>query len=101
MMLPKDERLVIPKITEAAEGEACTNCGIQDGTVVAAHSNWQEDGKGVGKKAHDLFVAFLCGKCHWWLDFSKAPKEEKREMFHRAMKRTWLRLWQRGIIQCP
>jgi len=36
----------------------CQHCGAQDGTVCAAHSNQQRDGKGTGSTvAHDYRVA--------------------------------------------
>jgi hypothetical protein len=69
---------------------------------VAAHSNKAIHGKGMGQKAHDCFVAFLCRECHDWLDgrsgYSVDPSgrweaAEKSEMFDRAMHRTWLWLW--------
>lgn len=41
----------------------CMCCGIEDGTIVGAHSNSSSHGKGRGIKAHDI-VAALCHKCH-------------------------------------
>jgi len=84
------------KILEAARGEACTNCEIQDGTVVFAHSNLQSDGKGVGKKADDCFGAFLCIYCHTIHHHSPGLGYFE---FHEAMKRTWKRLLERGVLE--
>lgn len=87
----------------------CQNCGNDDGTIVAAHSNQYEHGKGKGLKAHDCFVAALCHRCHLWLDnqggFGKDPagvfdntRADKITMFNKAMHKTWLVLWQAGVI---
>lgn len=90
-------------ILRAAEGEACTHCKAQTDTVVAAHSNLLEDGKGVGKKSHDYAVAFLCYKCHQDYDLKIKIAEGRlrlsQEDFHRAMKLTWLRLLQKKVLQ--
>jgi uncharacterized CHY-type Zn-finger protein len=52
------------KILQLAKGQPCLHCGNEDGTTVAAHSNLQRDGKGVGLKSWDCFVAYLCYYCH-------------------------------------
>ena len=97
-----------PKILAHANGQQCQNCGCNDGTVVACHSNQQEHGKGRGIKAHDVFVAFLCGNCHYWLDFGtgKDPtvlynsnRTEKNEMFTRAFQKTLLILLKDGVLK--
>jgi len=66
----------------------CMCCGrMNDGTVVAAHSNQQRDGKGKAIKAHDYRIAYLCMRCHAdidqgaWMD--KAAKAEAWEAAHR------------------
>lgn len=38
------------KLTESANGESCVNCGINNGTIVWAHSNQLIHGKGKGDK---------------------------------------------------
>jgi len=71
----------------------CQNCGLQDGTVVAAHSNQLRDGKGRGIKAHDFRVAALCYRCHSELDQgNRLSKEERVEMWEEAHRNTigWL-----------
>lgn len=92
-----------PKILKAANGEACTFCNRQDGTIVAAHSNLGADGKGVGKKADDCFVAFLCSECHMGYDHkwlgSTGVLLLPQSGFEKAMKRTWKRLLERGILK--
>jgi len=66
----------------------CQQCGIEDGTVVAAHSNQLRDGKGRGLKAHDYRIAALCFRCHSELDqgtkMSKAERVESWEEAHRG-----------------
>lgn len=52
------------KLTQSAKNESCVSCGADDGTIVWAHSNSQRHGKGMGMKAHDLFGAYLCHRCH-------------------------------------
>ena len=94
------------KILAHAKGQACKNCGAQDETVVAAHSNQAKHGKGRGIKAHDAFVAFLCHRCHSWLDSGKGrdptnlwDEHEKSLMFNEAMHKTWLILLKDEIIK--
>jgi hypothetical protein len=97
-------------LLDCARDLPCGNCGTEDGTVVAAHSNLGEHGKGKGLKAHDCFFAALCAACHFWLDnqggSGKDPtaiylgnQDGKREMFIRAMHRTWLELWRRKLVR--
>lgn len=97
------------KLLDLAEGQPCMNCGAEDGTVVAAHSNLSRHGKGKSIKAHDCFVAFLCHRCHSWLDQGCGPdptmvwsdmREDKEMMFRHAMDDTMLRLWMNGKVVC-
>lgn len=65
------------------------NCGINDGTVCAAHSNQSKHGKGLGLKAPDSLIAALCHKCHYELDNGKnLSKQEKVEMWNQSYIRT-------------
>ena len=69
------------------------NCGAQDGTVVAAHSNQLRDGKGRGIKAHDYRIAALCYRCHSDLDQgARMTKEERLNLWEEAHRKTigWL-----------
>jgi hypothetical protein len=72
----------------------CLSCGaVNDGTVVAAHSNQLRDGKGKGIKAHDFRVAAMCHGCHYELDQgSKLSKEERLTMWEESHRATisWL-----------
>jgi len=82
----------------------CQNCGTQDGTVVAAHSNQLKDGKGRGIKAHDYRIAALCHTCHMELDQGKNLSREQRiELWEDAHRRTigWLFETGRITVQQP
>jgi hypothetical protein len=76
------------KLLELVRQFPCQQCGIEDGTVVAAHSNQLRDGKGRGLKAHDYRIAALCFRCHSELDqgtkMSKAERVETWEEAHRG-----------------
>jgi len=81
------------KLLELIRVIPCQHCGLQDGTVVAAHSNQLRDGKGRGIKAHDFRVAALCYRCHSELDQgNRLSKEERVEMWEEAHRNTigWL-----------
>lgn len=95
-----------PALLKLARDQACSHCGAEDGTTVAAHSNSNVHGKGASIKSHDCFVAFLCMKCHSWLDQGGGMDptgmwtvQEKAEMFRRAADKTMLWLWQAGKIK--
>lgn len=95
-----------PALLRHARDQACVNCGAEDGTVVAAHSNRSIHGKGAMLKAHDCFVAHLCARCHGWLDQGGGSDptgmwtvKEKDEFFARCMDRTLLRLFQQGKLR--
>lgn len=97
-----------PKLTALANGMRCQNCGAEDDTIVAAHSDLQEHGRGKDNPSHDCFHAWLCVRCHHWLDHGsvgrdpsklyECTREGKRDMFFRAMHRTWLELWRRKLV---
>lgn len=88
---------------DAAEGEECTMgspwCNGRKETVSACHSDEQVHGKGVGIKAHDIFIFFGCAGCHQWYGSSEIPRAEKREAFHYAHARTIQRLKDRDLLK--
>ena len=91
-----------PKYLAAARDQPCARCGAQDGTVVAAHSNRQQHGKGMGIKAHDIFVADLCRRCHDWYDGRGSVTEssdERQIEWQQAHEVTLLNRLKRGIIK--
>lgn len=76
------------KILAEAQHHPCQYCGADDGTIVAAHSNQARHGKGMGIKAHDCFVAFLCAVCHAFVDFGQGTKDEKASVWGQAHDKT-------------
>ena len=81
------------RLLELVRMASCQNCGIQDGTICAAHSNQMRDGKGKGIKAHDYRIAALCFRCHSELDQgSKLSREERLQIWEDAHRKTigWL-----------
>ena len=67
-IIQKHDHYRNPKLLSLANGAPCMNCGAEDGTVVACHSNDNAHGKGIGIKADDACIAFLCVACHDWYD---------------------------------
>jgi hypothetical protein len=87
------------KLLDAARKLSCQHCGIQDGTIVAAHSNQLRDGKGRGLKALDYRIASLCFSCHSTLDQgTKLSKAERIEMWEEAHRKTIGEFFEMGII---
>ena len=81
------------KLLEIVRESPCQHCGIQDGTIVAAHSNQLRDGKGRGLKSSDARIAALCYRCHSDLDQGKSlSKDQRVEMWESAHRATigWL-----------
>jgi hypothetical protein len=88
------------KLLELAQFAPCMHCGIEDGTIVAAHSNQLRDGKGRGLKAHDYRIAFLCGKDHAELDQGYAmTRFERVQMWEDAHRKTVGWLFDNGHIE--
>lgn len=88
------------KLLEAVRDLPCTVCGIEDGTVVAAHSNQMRHGKGKALKAHDWAIAAMCYACHSQVDQGKdLDKATRFGLWDRAFERTLHLLWERGIIE--
>jgi hypothetical protein len=87
------------KLLELARLLPCQHCGIEDGTVVAAHSNQLRDGKGRGLKASDFRIASLCFRCHAEADTSSTlTKVARIEMWEQAHRATIGELFERGLI---
>lgn len=88
-MIPKFDYVRSPALLKACREIPCQNCGRTDGTVVAAHSNQAEHGKGRGIKASDVYVAALCTWCHTDLDQgSRMNRAERVSMWTTAHVRT-------------
>jgi ferredoxin len=89
-----------PKLLKLAKGKPCVMCYRDDGTVVAAHSNLLEHGKGMAMKAHDCMTAWLCMTCHSMVDQGKhLTKEEKRMFMLEAICKTHIQMWEQGLLQ--
>jgi hypothetical protein len=81
------------KLLEVVREAPCMSCGIEDGTVCAAHSNQQRDGKGMAEKAHDFRISALCSACHFMIDNDKTMKRNERiDLWEAAHRKTiaWL-----------
>ena len=81
------------RLLELLRESPCQVCGIQDGTVVAAHSNQLRDEKGRSQKSHDFRTAAMCYTCHTNCDQgAKMSKAERIEMWEEAHRATigWL-----------
>ena len=83
------------KLTQSAKNESCVSCGTDDGTIVWAHSNKYRHGKGRGMKAHDLFGAYLCHKCHTVFDEGKMPEHT---FYCESLEDWFLCMWERSMI---
>lgn len=87
-MRPKFEYVRDKRILEFCRTLPCQSCGVQDGTVVAAHSNQLMHGKGRGIKASDQYVAALCHQCHYEVDQGRSCKQTKQWIWNEAHERT-------------
>ena len=88
------------KLLESIRQLPCQLCEIEDGTVVAAHSNQLRDGKGRGLKASDYRIAALCFSCHAELDQGNTwTKAERVEMWEEAHRKTIGELFERNILK--
>ena len=87
------------KLLQAVRAAPCMTCEIEDGTVVAAHSNQLRDGKGRGIKAEDYRIAAMCHRCHYILDQGKnLSKVERVEMWEEAHRKTIGWLFDQGCL---
>ena len=73
-------------------------CGVEDGTVCGAHSNWSVHGKGKNIKADDNRAASMCSRHHDLIDQNKQLSEADRKKFWwRAHVRTVKLLLRRSL----
>lgn len=97
MRFPKHNYIRSQELMRNAREIPCQHCGIDDGTVVGAHTNWG-GGKGRGIKASDNLIASLCFQCHTELDQGKTlNKEQKQEMWQKAHIKTVDKLVKLGL----
>jgi hypothetical protein len=100
-ILKEPKLLKLRKLCEAAPNYECVMCGAWKAYTVAAHCN-DVTAKGIGRKAPDFMVAYLCGVpggCHDKADGRAGgwTLEEKRAFWNEAYRRTvaiWFReMW--------
>jgi hypothetical protein len=97
MRFPKHQYIRSQTLLRNAREIPCQYCGSDDGTVVAAHTNWQ-GGKGRGIKADDNLIASLCNQCHMEIDQGKGlTKEERQKIWLYAHKETVRKLYLYGL----
>lgn len=85
------------KLLRSCREIPCQNCGVEDGTVCAAHRN---EGKGIGLKVSDALVAALCHRCHYELDNGKSlSREARREIWNQAYIKTMKALIEREVLK--
>lgn len=94
----REPRQKSEKIRRDAEGRACQNCGLEDGSTVNAHCDDLEF-KGIGMKSDDALTAWLCSGCHDLVDGrqGKLSKESKRGIWDMAFKRTVRQRFRLGL----
>jgi hypothetical protein len=88
------------KLLASAKDQACTYCGDRNGTTVSCHSNRAAQGKGLGIKAPDYYVAWLCQHCHDLYDgrIGRLTREECDKLWMRAHMRTVEQWFAQDII---
>jgi hypothetical protein len=95
---PKHEYIRSPALMKAYRLLPCQHCGISDGTVCGAHSNWAPHHKGGSIKADDNRAASLCSWCHYMVDQGNAwSYEQKRSNWVNAHAKTVTQLVLRGL----
>jgi len=85
------------RILEFCRTLSCQSCGIDNGTVVAAHSNQSIHGKGRSIKASDQYVAALCYECHFEVDQGRLCRVTKQMIWNEAHERTKNHLIRAGL----
>jgi hypothetical protein len=97
MMFPKHKYVRSPTLLRNARELPCQHCGKEDGTVVAAHTNWG-GGKGKAVKADDNLIASLCYECHMEMDMGyHLSKEQRQDMWQKAHIKTVDKLVKLGL----
>ena len=94
------------KYLQSARGQDCTIqipgvCNHDSSTVVAAHSNRQKHGKGMGQKSHDIFVAWSCSNCHSAIDGHLNTTYSAVDLYDfwvRGFERTLVKAIEEGLI---
>lgn len=93
------------KLLDLARDQACVACGVQDGTIVAAHyfgPRRHSYRGGMGTKGHPLIHAHLCMKCHDEQDRLSRDKGERWEVSEQMLHYcalTLIRLYDQGKLR--
>lgn len=93
------------KLLDLARGQNCMVripgvCNGNHETVVAAHANWNEYGKGGALKAHDCYTSWACSACHEAIDQgNKLSYEEKKDYWRRGFERTVFEMFNQGLLK--
>lgn len=90
--LPKSEAKRNQNIMAMAKGKPCLIeipgiCNHNPETTVAAHSNWHEHGKSLGRKADDQYTVWACSDCHHYIDANPTTRETARHWWHEGHKK--------------
>lgn len=97
------------KIRAVMQRLACTGNipgECNGGNTTWAHANAQALGKGMGLKAHDCFVAPLCGPlcgrpgCHYLVD-NELPRHVADHVWRRAFENGWRYAHTYGLVELP
>jgi hypothetical protein len=97
MRFPKHQYIRSSDLLRNAREIPCQHCGADDGTVVAAHTNWQ-GGKGRGIRADDNLISSLCYSCHMEIDQGgKLDKAERQKIWLAAHLKTVRKLQAYGL----
>lgn len=95
-------------VLDHAKGQPCQLqfdgiCCQDPETVVFAHLNGADFGKGMGNKSHDIAGCFACWRCHAAYDLRTHGLHdgELYRILLRATVSTWVILVRDGIIKVP
>jgi hypothetical protein len=105
-VMQKDPRYENRRLLDLCHGAPCVLnfAGCTGGTnpdepSVPCHSDWLEDGKGVGYKAHDHTAVPGCPSCHRMLDSGGLPTEYRKRFFRAGQQKWWAYLWQNDLVK--
>ena len=88
-----------PLLDLAKLAPVCFDCmRPNDGTVVAAHSNSQRHGKGLGLKAGDNWICYICFSCHSAIDQGSETRDARLARWEAAHIRSMDWAWGSGLI---
>jgi len=100
-MIAKENNYRSRKLLDSfRDAPRCFICGkANNGTVVGAHANWSEFGKGMGIKAHDFFTVAACNECHRLLDSGTLSRDDQKALWLEAWIKTVAWWFQSGKVK--